>query len=188
MLREDFEQLRDFILEQNKYFVNGYALAYKDDVTNAIYVKDGKDVIRLMPVDTSANYFYLRSEAQQKYEAKDPERLTDNGTQRITFLDTQVIYLVAVVNNADAYQLIENLRNTAMMYNGLNVRPTGSNWNREQIVVSELAKMKAEDINASLQRLKDETIVRIQLNVSKVFIPTNCIVNPCNNEYHEQYN
>lgn len=188
MLREDFEQLRDFILEQNKYFVNGYALAYKDDVTNAIHVKDGKDVIRLMPADTSANYFYLRSEAQQKYEAKDPERLTDNGTQRLTFLDTQVVHLVAIVNNAEAYQLIENIRNTAMMYQGLNVKPMAASWNREQVLTSELVKMNAEDINASLQRLKDETIVRIQLNVSKVFIPTNCIVNPCNNEYHEQYN
>lgn len=188
MLREDFEQLRDFILEQNKYFVNGYALAYKDDVTNAIQVKDGKDVIRLMPADTSANYFYLRSEAQQKYEAKDPERLTDNGTQRLTFLDTQVVHLVAIVNNAEAYQLIENIRNTAMMYQGLNVQPMAASWNREQVLTSELAKMNAEDINASLQRLKDEAIVRIQLNVSKVFIPANCIVNPCNNEYHEQYN
>ncbi len=187
MLREDFEQLRDFILEQNAYFVNGYANAYKDDVTNAIHVRDGKDVQRLLPADTAGNYFYLRNDGQLKHEAKEPERLTDNGAQRLSFLDTQVVYLVAVVNNADPYQLVENIRNTAMMYQNMNVQPVSSHWNREQVVTAELAKMKADDISAVLQRLKDETIVRIQLNVSKVFLPTTCIINPCNNDYHEQY-
>ena len=89
-----------------------------------------------------------------------------------------IVQLVAVVNNADAYKLVQNLRNTVLMYDKLNVVPVTSSWNREQVVSTELAKMKMEDINAALQRLKDETIVRLALSVSKSFIPSECINEP----------
>lgn len=187
MQQKNFEDFKDFILSKNAYFTQGFALAYKDDVTHTVQVREGKDVKRLLPADTLSNYFYLRNEPQLKHESKEPERLTDNGTQRLTFLDTQVAHLVAVVNYADAYQLVENLRNTAMMYEGLSVRPTATSWNREQIVTSELFNMSQADITAALQRLKDETVVHVQLVISKTYIPTNCIINPINKEYHEQY-
>lgn len=188
MQQKDFEDFRDFILSKNTYFTQGFALAYKDDKTHTVQVRTGKDVNRLLPVDTLHNYFYLRNEPQLKHEPKEPERLADNGTLRLTFLDTQVVHLVAIVNYSDAYQLVENLRNTAMMYKGLSVRPVATNWNREQVVTSELSKMDMADINAALQRLKNETVIQIQLAVSKTYIPTSCIVNPINKDYHEQYN
>lgn len=178
MQYHDFEQLKDFILAQNTYFLHGFANAYKDDTTHAVWVKNGKDMQCVMPADTLGNYFYLRNDAWLKHEAREPERLTDTGTQRLAFLDTMSTQLVAVVANADACKLIHNLRNTVMMYDKLNVVPVTSSWNREQVVATELAKMRVEDINASLQRLKDETIVRIGLSVSKSFIPSDCITEP----------
>lgn len=178
MLHDDFEQLKDFILEHNTYFHKGFAHAYKDDTTHAVWVRQGKDSTRLMPADTLGNYFYLRNDAWLKHEAKEPERMTDTGTQRLAFLDTMSVQLVAIVNNADAYILVQNLRNTAMMYDKLHVVPVTSSWNREQVVSTELAKMRMEDINAALQRLKDETIIRIALSVSKTFIPSACITEP----------
>ncbi|MEZ5016980.1 MAG: hypothetical protein R2800_07995 [Flavipsychrobacter sp.] len=187
MQQKDFEDFKDFILSKNAYFTQGFALAYKDDVSRAVQVREGKDVKRLLPADSLSNYFYLRHEPQLKHEPKEPERLTDNGTQRLTFLDTQVVHLVAIVNHADAYQLVENLRNTAMMYDGLNVKPIATSWDRELVITSELSNMSQADITAALQRLKDETVVHIQAAMSKSYIPTNCIVNPINKEYHEQY-
>ncbi|HEY9178247.1 MAG TPA: hypothetical protein VIN07_11170 [Flavipsychrobacter sp.] len=178
MLQQDFEQLKDFILLRNTYFSAGFANAYKDDTTHAVWVRQGGDMKRLLPADTLGNYFYLRNDAWMKYEAKEPERMTDTGTQRLTFLDTMSVQLVAVVNNADAYKLIENLRNTALAYAPLNVVPVTASWNREQVVATELAKMRMEDVNAALQRLKDETIIRLSLSVSKTFIPVNCISEP----------
>ncbi len=180
MLQQDFEELRDHILQQNKYFNKGFANAFKDETTNAIFIKEGKDLRRVMYTDGLGNYFYLRSDAWTKHEAKEPERLTDNGIQRLSFLDTMSVQLVAVVNNADAYRLIENLRNTVMLYEPLSILPVTSSWNREQVVATELSKMPMEDINAALQRLTDETIVRLSLSVSKIFIPDNCISEPFN--------
>ena len=180
MIKEDFELFKNFILDHNDYFHKGFANAYKDDVINAVNVKQGKDVLRVLPADNHGNYFYLRNEAWTKYEARHPERLSDTGTQRLTFLDTMSVQLIAVVENADAYLLIENLRNTAMMYKELNIQPVTGSWNREQVVSTELAKMSTTDVNAALQRLTDETIVRIGLSVSKIFVPGNCISNPIN--------
>lgn len=178
MLHHDFEQLKDFILENNNYFRAGFANAYKDDVSNAVWVKEGKDFKKLLPTDTLGNYFYLRNDAWLRHETKEPERLMDTGTQRLAFLDTMSVQLVAVVNSADAYKLIQNLRNTVMMYSALNVVPVTTSWNREQVVSTELAKMPMEDVNVALQRLKDETIVRLALSVSKSFIPSDCIIEP----------
>ncbi|MCB9047168.1 MAG: hypothetical protein H6550_13630 [Chitinophagales bacterium] len=180
MQNEDFEYLRDHILEHNKYFSTGFANAFKDDTTDAILIKDGKDMRRIMFADGLGNYFYLRNDTWSKYEAKEQERVTDNGAQNISCLDTMSVHLVAIVNNADAYRLIENLRNTVMMYEPLNILPVTSTWNREQVVASELYGMPMEDINATLQRLTDETIVRLSLSVSKMFIPGNCIKEPFN--------
>ncbi|MBZ0099512.1 MAG: hypothetical protein K8F30_10525, partial [Taibaiella sp.] len=88
MLQQDFEQLKDFILLRNTYFNTGFANAYKDDTTHAVWVRQGSDMKRLLPADTLGNYFYLRNDAWMKHEAKEPERMTDTGTQRLTFLDT----------------------------------------------------------------------------------------------------
>jgi hypothetical protein len=58
------------------------------------------------------------------------------------------------------------------------VVPISSQWNREIVIADELQGMKQDDIRASLQRLKNETIVKLQLSVSKEYVPSNCIVNP----------
>jgi hypothetical protein len=175
MLHQDFEQLKDFILARNNYFNKGYANAFKDTATNAVCIKQGGDMQVLLPNDTLGNYCYLRSDQQLKYEAQFVERATDNNAQRLTFTDTVTVYLVAIVKDADPHLLLQNLRNTVMMYTALNVVPVAGNYNREQVVAEELSRMKHEDVSAALQRLKDETIIKLTLSVSKSFIPSNCI-------------
>lgn len=178
MLKDDFELLKDFILEQNSYFNAGFANAFKDEVNGMVFAMDGKDRKPLLPADNMGNYFYLRNDTWARHEAKETEKITDTGTQRLTFLDTMSVQLVAVVNRADAYRLIENLRNTALMYQQLNVVPVTSSWSREQVLATELARMRPEDVNATLQRLKEETIVRLALAVSTTYIPSTCIAQP----------
>lgn len=178
MQTEDFENLRNHIHTRNNYFHHGYANAFRSDVTGAIWAHKLKDMQCLLPDDTLGNYFYLRTDATIRLEPQPAERLTDGGAQRVGFLDAVTVYLVAIVSNADAFRLIENLRNTAMSYADMNVLPVSASWNREQIVTEELAKMKADDVAAALKHYNDETIVKLTMNVSKTFIPGNCIVNP----------
>jgi hypothetical protein len=175
MKAEDFELLKQFVLDKNKYFDWGFANAFKDAETQALYVQDGKDRKAMFPNDTLGNYFYLRNEMATRHEVLADERLADNGSQRVVFRDGITVYLVAIVKNADAYLLIDNLRNTAMMYTGMNVVPVQTIWNREQILKEELTGMKKENITPALQRLKNETIVKLTLQCTKIFIPGNCI-------------
>lgn len=178
MYKEDLEALSCFILAKNPYFRAGFAQVYKDPVTQALYSNNGSDMQAVLPADTLGNYFYLRSEGGIKHEPIPAERLSDSGTQRLSFLDTAALQLVAVVRKADAYILAENLRNTLMQYHLLNAEAVNTNVNREQVMMDELAGMKPADIEASLQRLKDETIVRITLRLTKMFVPGNCIKDP----------
>lgn len=178
MTRVDFEQLAQYVLQRNNCFVRGFANAYKDDTTHAIWVKDGTDSKCLLPADVYGGYFYLRNEPVIKHEALPNERLTDSGTQRLVFLDSMTVYIVAIVKDVDAFQLIEDLRNACMSYANMNVVPVISNWNTETVLAEELSKMKLEDVQAVLQRVKKETIVKITLNVMKPFVPDNCITNP----------
>jgi hypothetical protein len=177
----DFEAIKDFILDKNTYFHNGYANAYKDDKTKMILATNGSDVISLLPDDTKGNYCYLRTDAVIKHDAQMQERLADNGAQRLVFLDTATLYLVAIVKDADAYKLIDNLRNTCMMYEAINLQPNASNWNCEQILAEEMAGMRSEDIAAALQRLKNETIEKLTIKASAHYIPSTCINPVCKN-------
>lgn len=178
MQREDFEQLKNFILDKNEYFSYGFANAYKDDVSHSIWVDKGSDKLKLLPADNLGDYFYLKAEPSVKYIPKEKERLSDVGTQRLAFLDQHTVHLIAVVAKADSYLLIENLRNTFMMFEPFSVVPAQSTMHREDIIVSELQGLESRDIQATLQRLCTETIVKMTLEVSKVFVPSNCIINP----------
>ncbi|RYE25454.1 MAG: hypothetical protein EOP51_04005 [Sphingobacteriales bacterium] len=181
MQSNDFEDLACFIMSKNTFFQDGYANACRDEISNAIYVHNGNERKIVLPNDKMGNYFYMRNEAGITYEALPAERLSDSNAQRLSFLDTQVVQLVAIVQHADAYRLAELLRNTCMMYEEMNVQPVSATINREQVLLEEMPKMKADDMHSALQRLKHETIVRLTLRISKLFIPGNCITNPCQN-------
>jgi hypothetical protein len=175
----DFETLKDFILSKNTYLHNGYANAFKDDATKRILAVKGSDYISLLPDDTKGNYCYLRNDTIMQFTPQLQEPLTDAGTQRLSFLDNIIISLVAIVHDADALKLVENLRNSCMVYEALNVQPLSANWNREQVITEELAGMKTEDVAAALKRLKDEIIVKLNLRVSQLFIPSSCMADVC---------
>lgn len=175
MNKKDFEELAAYILLHNKGFAKGFANAFKDEFNNAIWTRDGGDMKCLMPADVYEGYFYLRSESAIKYEAKYDERVTDSGTQRLIFQDSMVVYLVAMTDDIDEHKLIEDLRNTCMSYSSMNVIPQSASWNREQIIAEELYKMKETDVQAALQRLRNHALVKLMLNVTKYFVPANCL-------------
>lgn len=174
MNKLDFEQLADYILLCHKDFTKGFANAFKDDINNAIWVRYGFDPKCLLPSDVYAGYFYLRNDSAFKYEPKQDERITDSGTQRLTFLDSITVNLVALIDNADEFDLIEKLRDICMSYEEMNVIPSSANWSREQIIADELKGMQRDDVSAVLQRLRNHTVVRLVLNVSKPFVANNC--------------
>lgn len=179
MTSADFIALKDHFLSENEYFSQGLANAFKDATNNQVYARVKGELQPVFPMDSYGNYFYLRSEGDIKYDPKFQERVSDCGPQRLSFQDTLIIQLVAIVKGADEYKLLQNLRNTAMSYTGFNAIPVGASYNRESIVASEMKGLPKEDTNKALANLTDQTIVRVTLQVSKMFVPGNCTVDPC---------
>lgn len=179
MTTEDLIAFKNYILAQNTYFDKGYYYAIKDVEKKAVKAIDGTQIVTVFPNDRLGNYFYLRNEGEVKHNIREGERIRDCGAQRLTFLDTEVVYLVASVKGADALALVNNLRVTSLAYSGLNIIPVTSNFNRELVVFSEMQGVEKEYISAALQRLKKEVIVRLTLQVNKKYIASNCVIDPC---------
>lgn len=178
MTTNDFILFKDFILSKNTYFNKGYANAFKDSVSNYPLARnESGDLDIVFPQDTEGAYFYIRNNEGIKHIPD--SKLADTGVNRISFWDSIVIEVVAVMRNADAYTIANNLRNTAMWYSGMDVVPVATNWNREQIVIDEMRGCEEEDIAKALKNLSNHTIVRVQMVVKKTYTPTKCITDPC---------
>lgn len=178
MTTQDFELLRDHILTLNPYFTEGFANSYKDSLTNAIYCRHNGNLKAIFPEDRLGNYFYLRNEPSSTYVTK--AGYEDCGVGKAMYDDRLTVYLVAIVNDANEYELINNLRNSSLRFKGMVVIPTGAMWQRENVVINEMQGFEEEEILKALSNVKrDTTIVRVQLQVTKEFIPSKCINNPC---------
>lgn len=177
MKAQDFEALKDHLLLKNKYFSCGYANAFKDEKTDKVAVVDGNRFVYLMPDDSLGNYFYLRNEATMSHGFL---RKTADCAGDV-YTDTLTAYLVAVVKEAEPFALIENLRNTLASYKGLGLQVTQSMWNRESVVIGEMKGAEEDEVLKALARLKNETIVKITVQISMEFATSNCINEICKN-------
>lgn len=178
MTHKDFEDFRDFILSQNKYFTSGYANAFNDSETGLVIVRDGGDLIPIFPEDSAGNYFYIRVEPSMIFSPI--AGLSDCGGIT-TYNDRINAYIVAIVDDADDYKLINALRDTCSKYKSMYVQATGANWLRESVVNLEITASERKDdiISSFLQRLENQSIVRLAVTITKEYIPNFCITDPC---------
>lgn len=177
MTKADLTAFKDFVLSNNKYFDTGFEYAFKDEETRKLFAQQGNEWVCVMPRDEVGNYFYLRVDSGLSFAQDLQGRATDCGAGRMGFNDLMIMQWVAVVKDADEFKLLNNMRNTAMSYTGLNIIPTGAQIVRELVMTSELAGL--EDLNIALKNLKNETIVRVTLNVNKKYVANTCIVDIC---------
>lgn len=169
--------LGDYIKTQNTYFDNGYYNAFKDG--GVIYAVENGNLRIVFPLDTKGSYFYMRVNGDINHNASEANRITDCGVGRLAFNYTQPMVLVAVVKKADEYKLHNNIFNTLMQFTTFDAIPQSSSLIAEDVVRTEMQGALAGDIEAALQRLKDETIIRINFNINGIYIADNCIVDPC---------
>lgn len=176
MTSANFEALATYILTQNTYFDKGFALAYKDEQTRRIMHRGvSGDLTDLSFTDTLGSYFYIRTDGDIRISQN--IQMADCGI--VAYSDVLRCQLVAVVNDANAFTLLNNLRATTNMFTELTCIDSGASVIRENIVRSELTGVSGKDIEAILQRLKKQTIVRLTIDVQQYYKPANCIVDVC---------
>lgn len=179
MTTNDLKALRDHILTKNTYFSNGFFNAFVDGETSAVYTVENGNLRSIFPDDRLGNYFYLRNEPNMKFALK--TGLEECGVGKFIFDDTITVYLVAIVNDADEFELINNLRNTLLSAKGLIAIPTAAMFQTENVLIDEMKGFEETAMIEALTNLKNQTIVKLTLSISKEFIPNKCIDNPCKN-------
>lgn len=183
MIKADLNTLTDYILSKNSYLDKGYYNAYKDDDTKQVFVdKDSGDKYSVFLNDNKGNYFYIRDNGRIKNNASFSQRITDCSSPRLTYQDTLDAYIVLILESKyDPYIVMNNIRNTLSGYSDLNVILKDTETNKETVVSSEMSGAKAEDLKSALQRLKGKTVLRMRMDIIKIVIPNDCILNPCIN-------
>lgn len=168
MLKDKLTSIKQSILKYNTYFTQAFDDVYSDDKG----IRNDEKV--LFPSDKLGDYFYLRLKDGVRYAKGQPVSDCDMA------IEAQMSgYLIAFVKGANADDLVLNLVSTLMQ---INVIPTGSLWNAEEVVRQEMGKMKDKDVLAALARVKKEyTIVSVSFDYKGGVYPTklNCITNPC---------
>lgn len=177
----DFEALRDFILLKNPYFQKGFANAFKENVTNTVLSRQKSgDLLIVSPQDSYGNYFYIRNDEGIVHQPK--QGIMQSGAGRTSYMDTLRVNIVGIIKDGDPLLVTDNIINTFAMYDpgkDTIITLVSSNWNREQIIISELAGMEANDIAGALQRLGSHLVFRTTALFQKLRVPTSCINEIC---------
>lgn len=182
MTLQDFEALKDFILEKNPYFQKGFANAFKENVTSTVLARQlSGDLLIVSPQDSYGNYFYIRNDEGIIHEPK--TGAMTYGAGHTSYMDTIRVNIVGIMKEGEPLLVVDNIINTVSMYkpngDGTLLRLVSSNWNREQIIISELSGMEKNDIAGALQRLGSHLVFRVTCLFSKYRTPTSCINDIC---------
>lgn len=172
MLRSNLARLKDFILQYNPYFNQGFDDVVMDETTGIVHNNQP-----VFPADEYGDYFYLRHvstrfDTGSQYQVS--ECIKGFGLQAN-------LVLVACMRDADPDKLQSNLFNTLSAY-PVQIRLNDALFLSEQVLLKELARVKAENVAAALQRLDPGyTIVSIDFSLTELFNTTSlrCFETPC---------
>lgn len=172
MLKSHIEDIKDYMLEENDYFQNGFCNVYQNEEKGVVLSGD-------VPVFSAdfGNYFYLRLPTNVSF--------TNGGAYMISDsikglgLSAQVV-LVAVYQNGDSDKLLNNIVNTLQGKCGENIDFTSASYIAEEVIRQELSFMPQESRETALANLPpDLTIVSLAFTYTIPFIYSRCIENPC---------
>lgn len=174
MYQSNLDDLRDYILTANDYFDKGFSDVYQDEKTGIIHNDEP-----VFPNDDFGAYFYLRLPKAVSFDYSDRYLISDCA--RGIGMKATVI-LVACVRGADSSVLMDNLLLTLRNYVGVDMAIKAAIFNKIEVVMQELSKVKDNDLIAALQKVnEDYTMVSITFETTKILMPEKitCIVDPC---------
>lgn len=180
MWQQQLNKIKDHILRYNPYFSTGFSNTFIDEETGQVFSDNGNDYIPVFPEDRLGDYFYLRT--PQKTTFADAPDFTLSDCQKGIAI-TGEIFLIAVVRDADADRLVNNLANTVQAFDNKYITIKSAIHQKIFVVEQEMAKVKEEKtLMAALARLKQNmTIVSLSFALRSPFQyqKLNCMTKPC---------
>jgi hypothetical protein len=174
MLLQQLKALRDFILQYNTYFTEGYYDVTLDPVIGYVH-----DRMPVFPADNLGDYFYLRLPDNMTFSTAPQYNVTEDFNPAGPVMKT---VLVASVRNGDPDILLNNLLTTIGRYEDAFIQLISASNQKAVIIVQELAKLKPDTVEEALKRADmSATLATITFNISNPFLEQEltCIKNPC---------
>lgn len=171
---EILSEIKDLLLERINVFNQGYAHA-RLDPGKGLVVTTGNESRYVGINDVEGDYFYIRV----------PDAITSVTTKAKTDCNVAISQkyfctIVAVVNEADEFQLSDAIVNVLLKTKVVDVKAV---WlNAIAIVENEFRGLAKDAMNAVKARIGNRTIVRIDFDLTRVFETHNCeyqICKPC---------
>lgn len=173
MLNEKVNIIKEFILEKNTYFQNGFCNVYQNEDKGLVIAGETP----IFPSDTFGNYFYLRLPKSVTFENGGVYQISDS--QKGAGLRADIV-LVACVQKANRDTLLKNLVNTLQLMCDETISFTSAIFNPDEVISQELSFMDKETRDEAHANLpKELTIVSLTFQYSTPFLFSKCISNPC---------
>lgn len=181
MTKENYIHLKNYILQRNPYFNQGFSNVHYERLTGRITADEHRVEILAGVDDHKGNYFYIRTEDGFSYA---PLRQVSNCRPA-----TQVYtagMLVAVVRKGNAKDLHYNLLNTLLSYRGPDesyTQPVTGRIFASDVIETEFASLEDKDIKSIIARaaLQELTLVSIAFRINFEVHAANetCYKTPC---------
>lgn len=177
MTNKDFDLLKKWVLEKNKYFQNGFANLHYDNISGRLRSTEGDEDIAAGIDDRFGNYFYIRHTGGVQYR-RSSEQLSGCRNGQDIFVSCTI---VCVVNDAMAADLNLCVLNSLLRYRDADIKPIRGLIVREEVVKKEYPNMKPKALEVILQNLGNKTIISIDFEFGSAFHPNgdDCPCQPC---------
>jgi len=169
---KEFEEISAYIKEQLPSFDSYYPFAVKESETHKIIAKTADGLKYIFPDDRVGNFFFFIVEDVIKFRESKGLRLDNSSPDPL--LATIPFSLVAVVEGADEFNLMDVLIRTLSNYGDTEIIVSSAIINKEAAVISLLRGMKKDKMNIVLARSKFEKVVIIKGEISKINYLANC--------------
>lgn len=176
-LRQQLASLKDFILQYNPYFNDGFAEVFQHE---SGHIATTDKIV--FPADDNGNYFYLRLPNQLQAVYQNNYKIADDWNGIGVKYD---VILVAYAQNADSSLMLQNIITTIGQCSNhdIDITMTKFIYQDDDVVTQELGKIGKENLEAALEKFPDNIgicSVHFSLTVPFVFQKLNCIQSPCN--------
>lgn len=172
MIKQHLHTLAGAVMAAIPLFAGkGFTEAWADPATGLVLAQAADGVRAVLPADDLGSYFYLRTD--KKVQMRREPVLDASGCVAAGYVLQIPVHLVAVSPDVCEDEMLDRLA-SALAYNGATLQ--SFSWNREEIIVRELAGAEDADLEAALQRADGLAIVSLSfiLSVPLTLQPPNC--------------
>lgn len=174
MFQDSLNNIATHIMEYNPYFDEGHPYVWLDPLKGFV----GDDNI-VFPRDSKGSFFYLRVNNGVTFEYSNQYKFSDcvDGIAA-----REEVVLVAVVKNGSAEIVVRNMINTLRNYRTQKLTLRRAIYQKEEVVLQELAQLNEQGREAALKRLpQNSATVSVTFEMLEIALDykLNCILDPC---------